>query len=67
MFASNFPVDKICGGFGVVMGAYLAATADFSFAERLQLFHDNAVKIYRLPISLAGNNFADKTNDKGEK
>ena len=54
MFASNFPVDKLCGEFGVIFGAYLAAAADLSAADRMRLFRDNAVKIYRLDIPKSG-------------
>lgn len=48
MFASNFPVDKLRGEFGVIFGAYLAATADLSVADRARIFSGNAVKIYRI-------------------
>ena len=54
MFASNFPVDNLRGEFGVIFGAYLAAVADLSAAERARLFHDNAVKIYRLVVASDG-------------
>ena len=54
MFASNFPVDKLCGEFGVIFGAHLAAAADLSAADRMRLFRDNAVKIYRLDIPKSG-------------
>jgi len=50
MFASNFPVDKLLGRFGIIFGAYLAATADLSIADRTRLFRDNAVEIYRLVV-----------------
>lgn len=54
MFASNFPVDKLRGAFGVIFGAYLTAVADFSAADRARLFRDNAVKIYRLAVPKSG-------------
>jgi predicted TIM-barrel fold metal-dependent hydrolase len=51
MFASNFPVDKLYGGFGVHYVAYDAITADFSEAERRAMFAGNANRIYRLGIA----------------
>lgn len=51
MFASNFPVDGICGSFATIFDGYREATAHFSRRDRLNLFHDNAIRIYRLPIA----------------
>ena len=48
MFGSNFPVDGLYGSFDRQWNAYKELTADFSEAERLALFHDNANRIYRL-------------------
>ena len=48
MFASNFPVDGLAGDFSTVMGGYGSIVADFPAAQRRKLFHDNAVKFYRL-------------------
>ncbi|MEZ5816697.1 MAG: amidohydrolase family protein [Hyphomicrobiaceae bacterium] len=48
MFASNFPVDGLCGTFDTIFAGYKAATADLSQASRLKLFHDTAVRVYRL-------------------
>jgi predicted TIM-barrel fold metal-dependent hydrolase len=50
MFASNFPVDGLCGSFDTIYSGFKAATADLPLAERLKLFHDNAVRTYRLPL-----------------
>lgn len=47
-FGSNFPVDKLYGSYGDVMGSYLEITADFSDSERDAMFHDNAAKFYRI-------------------
>ncbi|HWU15817.1 MAG TPA: amidohydrolase family protein [Caulobacter sp.] len=49
MFASNFPVEKVHGSFGGFYAAYDAITADFSQAEREQMFAGTASRIYRLP------------------
>ena len=51
MFASNFPVDKVVGDFDTIFTAYKAATATLPLADRLRLFHDTAVRVYRLPLA----------------
>ena len=48
MFESNFPVDKDSVSYPVLWNAFKKLTAAYSPAERLQLFHGTAVKVYRL-------------------
>jgi predicted TIM-barrel fold metal-dependent hydrolase len=48
MFASNFPVDGLCADFDTIFSGFKTIVADLSHAEQLKLFHDNAVRIYRL-------------------
>lgn len=48
MFASNYPVDSLVGSFDAIFSGFRAAVADRSPAEQRRLFHDNAVRIYRL-------------------
>jgi len=49
MFASNFPVDRVMGiPVETLFGKFLAWTADLSDRERCALFHDTAVRAYRL-------------------
>jgi predicted TIM-barrel fold metal-dependent hydrolase len=48
MFASNFPVDGLCGGFETIFAGFRAAVRDRPHTEQRKLFHDNAVRIYRL-------------------
>ena len=48
MFESNFPVDKVSFSYGVMWNAFKRLTKDFTPAERAALFHDNAVRVYRL-------------------
>jgi predicted TIM-barrel fold metal-dependent hydrolase len=48
MFASNYPVDSLAGSYRDIFAGFFAAVADRSEADRLKLFHDNAVRIYRL-------------------
>lgn len=48
MFASNFPVDRLHGGYRAVWEAFAQVTGDASEAEHAALFRDNAMRIYRL-------------------
>ncbi|MBI1686693.1 amidohydrolase family protein [Caulobacter hibisci] len=48
MFASNFPVERVHGGFDAFYSAYDAITADFSDAERQRLFAGTAADVYRI-------------------
>jgi predicted TIM-barrel fold metal-dependent hydrolase len=48
IFASNFPVDSLCADFDTIFTGFKAMVADLDRAEQLKLFHDNAVRIYRL-------------------
>ena len=48
LFASNFPVDGLAGTFAEIFTGFAAAVADRPHEERRKLFHDNAVRIYRL-------------------
>jgi predicted TIM-barrel fold metal-dependent hydrolase len=52
MFASNFPVDGLTGSFATIYSGFKAATADLPRSDRLKLFHDNAIRIYRLDRDL---------------
>ena len=48
MFESNFPVDKESCGYGVLWNAFKRVAARYPAATQDALFHDNAVKVYRL-------------------
>jgi L-fuconolactonase len=48
MFASNFPVDRMYGGFDELASSVLAATAGLSATERDAVFAGNARRVYRL-------------------
>jgi predicted TIM-barrel fold metal-dependent hydrolase len=48
MFASNYPVDSLRTSFDAIFREFDEATRGFSEAERRALFHDNAVRIYRM-------------------
>ena len=48
MFASNFPVDSLTDEFDAIYGGFFASVAERPIAEQRQIFHDNAIRIYRL-------------------
>lgn len=48
MFESNFPVDKVSCSYTILWNAFKRMTQGFSTAEQTALFHDTAVRIYRL-------------------
>jgi L-fuconolactonase len=48
MFESNFPVDKESYSYTAIWNAFKLITKGFSSDERSALFHDTAVKVYRL-------------------
>ncbi|MBT3943845.1 MAG: amidohydrolase family protein [Chloroflexi bacterium] len=48
MFASNFPVDSLTSDYTSIWAAYDEITSGMSDADRKKLFHDNAVRYYRL-------------------
>jgi predicted TIM-barrel fold metal-dependent hydrolase len=48
MFASNFPVDGLVGGFGEIFAGFEAATRGMDPAARRALFRDNALRVYRI-------------------
>jgi predicted TIM-barrel fold metal-dependent hydrolase len=48
MFASNYPVDKLCAPLQTIFAGFHAAVSERPHAEQSKLFHDNALRIYRL-------------------
>ena len=48
MFGSNFPVDGLFSTYEELYAAFFSLTADLSDDEKRELFHDNAMKYYRL-------------------
>ena len=51
MFESNFPVDKVSCSYLVLWNSFKRLTASFSDSEKDALFHDTAVRTYRLPVN----------------
>ena len=48
MFESNFPVDKQSCSYHVLYNSFKKIAAGFSDAEKAALFHDTAVRVYRV-------------------
>ncbi|VTU16565.1 amidohydrolase family protein [Variovorax sp. RA8] len=48
MFASNFPVDSLVADYATILAGFEAAIAPRPAAVRRALWHDNAVRYYRL-------------------
>ncbi len=50
MFESNYPVDKEGLGYGVLWNAFKLVSARRSADDRNALFHDTAMRVYRLQV-----------------
>lgn len=48
MFESNFPVDKLSCSYTVLWNQFKKLTKGFSATERSAMFHDTAMRVYRL-------------------
>ena len=48
MFESNFPVDKVSFSHPVLFNAFKRYAKPYPAAERAALFHDTAVRAYRI-------------------
>jgi predicted TIM-barrel fold metal-dependent hydrolase len=48
MFESNFPVDERGAGYVTIWNAFKRIAAQYSDAEKRDLFHDSAARAYRL-------------------
>ena len=48
MFESNFPVDKVSFSHPVLFNAFKRFSKNYSSTERAAMFHDTAVKAYRI-------------------
>jgi predicted TIM-barrel fold metal-dependent hydrolase len=50
MFESNFPVDKVSYSYNVMYNAFKRLSKGYSASERAAMFHDTAVRVYRIDI-----------------
>jgi len=48
MYESNFPVDRLSSGYGVLWNTFKRLSAGASPSECAALFHDTATRVYRL-------------------
>ena len=48
MFESNYPVDKVSFSYNVMYNAFKRMCKDYSASERADMFHDTAVRVYRI-------------------
>ncbi len=48
MFESNFPVDKVSYSYNVMYNAFKRLSSGYSSSERAAMFHDTAVRVYRV-------------------
>ncbi|MYC34042.1 MAG: amidohydrolase family protein [Chloroflexi bacterium] len=48
LFESNFPPDKVSYSYNIMYNAFKRMTAAYSPSERAAMFHDNAVRVYRI-------------------
>ncbi len=48
MFESNFPVDKVSYSYNVMYNAFKRLSKGYSASERADMFHDTAVRVYRI-------------------
>ena len=50
MFASNFPVDSLCGNLNTIFTGFKEAVKAYSYDEQYKLFFENAKKYYRINL-----------------
>jgi predicted TIM-barrel fold metal-dependent hydrolase len=48
LFGSNFPIEKLWTDYGALIGAFQVAAAGLDDAARQSVFHDTAVRVYKL-------------------
>ena len=48
IYGSNIPLEKLCANYADFVAPYRKALSEYSEAEQRAVFHDNAVKFYRL-------------------
>ena len=50
MFESNFPVDKVSFSYNIMYNAFKRLSKGYSATERADMFHDTAVRAYRIDV-----------------
>jgi predicted TIM-barrel fold metal-dependent hydrolase len=49
-FASNYPVDRLVASFDAIFAGFEAAVAELPAEDQRKLFHDTAIRLYRIPV-----------------
>ncbi len=62
IFGSNFPIEKLWTDYSSLIRTYREILAEYPPADQKAIFHDNAVRVYRLQTEL--NPLNDKDNSK---
>ncbi len=50
IFESNFPVDKVSFSYNVMYNGFKRVSQGYSASERADMFHDTAVRVYRINL-----------------
>ena len=50
MFESNFPPDKVSFSYNVMYNAFKRLSRSYSASDRAAMFHDTAVRVYRIDV-----------------
>ena len=50
MFESNFPPDKLSFSYNVMYNAFKRMSQSYSTTERAAMFHDTAIRVYRIDV-----------------
>ena len=48
IYGSNFPLGKLFASYADFLAVYRAVVSEYNEAEQRKVFHDNAVRFYRL-------------------
>jgi predicted TIM-barrel fold metal-dependent hydrolase len=48
IYGSNFPLEKLHASYADFFGVYRTVLSEYPAADQRKVFHDNAVKFYRL-------------------
>lgn len=64
MFASNFPVDSLCGSFDDIYSGFKQIVRDLPVADQQQLFYSNARRIYRCEPSATAQTWPEQMRNQ---
>ncbi|MCD5974411.1 amidohydrolase family protein [Pseudomonas quasicaspiana] len=64
MFASNFPVDSLCGSFDDIYNGFKQIVRDLPVADQQQLFYSNARRIYRCEPSATAQTWPEQMRNQ---